>query len=76
MNDNLRAWLMPLYEEAKQQGLELSAEILIASKPPEGKLSGPMNWELFGQLLIERLGLADTYPATPNSKRRQDKKVS
>lgn len=70
MNDDLRAWLAPLYSAAKEQGLELSAEILIASKPPEGRLSAPLNWELFGQLLIQRLGWQEDYPPAPSSERR------
>lgn len=76
MNDNLRAWLAPLITQATEQGLDLSAEILIASKPPEGKLCGPTNWELLGQLIIKRLGLEDEYPSSPNSERRPLKRAS
>lgn len=65
MNDQLRAWLAPVIEEATRQGLDLSGETLTANKPPEGKLYAPMNWELFGQLVIKRLGWQDTYPLEP-----------
>lgn len=65
MNDQLRAWLAPLMEEATNRGLDLSGETLTASKPPEGKLYAPMNWELFGQLVIKRLGWEETYPLEP-----------
>jgi hypothetical protein len=70
MNDDLRAWLAPLYAASQERGFELSAEILIACKPPEGRLSAPMNWELFGQLLIQRLGWEDDYPPAPKGERR------
>jgi hypothetical protein len=55
MDDSIRAKLAPLLAEAQERGIELSAEILIANKPPEGKLYAPMNWELFGQLVAQRL---------------------
>jgi hypothetical protein len=70
LNDNLRGWLAPLVSEAHSRGLELSAETLIAAKPPEGQLNGPMNWILFGQLIIKRLRLEDSYPSTPDGERR------
>lgn len=76
MNDDLRGWLAPLVTACQEQGLELSAEILIASKPPEGELVAPMNWELFGQLLIQRLGLEGSYPNSPPSERRRSQKAS
>lgn len=67
MKDDLRGWLAPLMSEAQEQGINLSVELLIATKPPEGRLSGPMNWVLYGQLIIERLGWEDTYPDSPSS---------
>lgn len=76
MNDNLRAWLAPLVAEATDKGLDLSAEMLMASQPPEGRLYGPTNWELFGQLLIKRLGLEGEYPSSPNGERRPLKRAS
>jgi len=76
VNDSLRAWLGPLLKEATERGIETSSEILIAAKPPEGKLYGPFNWLLFGQLLIRKLGWEDTYPSEPNSERRPQKRAS
>jgi hypothetical protein len=72
LNDEIRGWLAPLVYEAHERGMELSAEILIAGKPPEGKLYGPMNWVLFGQLIIKRLGWEETYPDSPSSERRPE----
>jgi hypothetical protein len=72
LNDELKAWLAPLVSEAHDRGLELSGEILTAAKPPEGKLYGPMNWVLFGELVIRRLGWEETYPEAPNSERRTE----
>lgn len=66
MNDTLRLWLAPLIAEARERGIELSAELLIAANSEEGKLHSRMNWELFGQLIIERLGWQDSYPLTPS----------
>lgn len=71
MNDQLRAWLAPLIEEADKRNLDLSGEILtannpdLANNPTPGKINQPMNWELFGRLVIERLGWQDSYPAEP-----------
>jgi hypothetical protein len=70
LNDNLRAWLAPLITEAEEKGVGVTAAFLIASRPPEGKLNGPANWELFGQLLIRDLGLEGSYPSTPDGERR------
>lgn len=72
LNDEIRGWLAPLVHEAHTRGLELSAETLIASKPPEGQLYAPMNWVLFGQLIIKRLGWEETYPDSPSSERRSE----
>jgi hypothetical protein len=69
LNDELRGWLAPLVSEAHSRGMELSAETLTAAKPPEGQLYGPMNWVLFGQLIIRRLDWEDTYPNSPSSQR-------
>jgi hypothetical protein len=69
MKDELRGWLAPLVSEARKKGMELSAETLTAAKPPEGQLYGPMNWVLFGQLIIRRLGWEETYPDSPSSQR-------
>lgn len=63
--DGVKAWIAPLLAEAVERGVELSTETLVAAKPPEGQLYGPMNWLLFGQLVIRRLGLEDSYPAEP-----------
>lgn len=76
LNDEIRGWLAPLVHEAHSRGLELSAETLIACKPPEGQLYAPMNWVLFGQLVIKRLGWEETYPDTPTSERRPENSVS
>lgn len=72
LNDELRGWLAPLVAEAHSRGMGLSAETLIAAKPPEGQLYGPMNWVLFGQLVIKRLGWEDVYPDSPSSERRSE----
>lgn len=72
LNDELRGWLAPLVSEAHSRGMELSAETLTAGKPPEGQLYGPMNWVLFGQLIIKRLGWEETYPDSPSSERRAE----
>lgn len=72
MKDDLRGWLAPLMSEARDRGINLSVELLIANKPPEGRLSGPMNWVLYGQLIIGRLSWEDTYPDSPSSEKRPE----
>lgn len=72
MKDDLRGWLAPLMSEARDRGMNLSVELLTANKPPKGRLSGAMNWVLYGQLIIERLGWEDTYPDSPSSERRPE----
>lgn len=72
LNDEIRGWLAPLVSEAHSRGMELSAETLIAGKPPEGQLYGPMNWVLFGQLIIKRLGWEEVYPDSPSGERRPE----
>ncbi len=55
----LIAWLGPLIAEAKARGLDTTAE-----QEKAGGL-GPFDYLLFGQLLIKRLGLENSYPQEP-----------
>jgi hypothetical protein len=62
--DEVIAWVAPLMSEALDKGMSLKPEIRLATETPEGRV-GRMNWLLFGQLVIRRLGLEDSYPAEP-----------
>lgn len=69
-DDNLRRWLSPLLKETLDRGLDTSGEYLSAATPPDGRLFGPFDYVLFGQLLIKRVGWENTYPAEPDGERR------
>jgi hypothetical protein len=65
-SEEIKYWIAPLLVEALDRGIDLQPETETATETPEGQPYGPMNWILFGQLVIQRLGLLDRYPAEPH----------
>jgi hypothetical protein len=65
--DKVKAWLAPLLVEAQERGIDLQPETEAATETREGQPYGPMNWLLFGGLVIKRLGIEGSYPPAPLS---------
>lgn len=55
MEDSIRAFISPLLAQAKEQGIDLSQERATACRRAGSSAYGPMNWDLFGLLVTNRL---------------------